>query len=260
VPQELVGNPGTDYTKAPPLPPVPAGALKILVVGDSIGNNLGNGLVSWSSGRTDVVAYNLAIPACSVSLGGDRRLDPDHEFPLRSWCSWWADPNSPRYQAMQKFAPDVVFVEDGVNETFERRFPNWPDWEKPGQPQFDDFVVQQYQTFTDAFRNLKAKVVVANAPCGDWERFFPGITDGPARIRDLDNLDYPRIVGDQGADFFSEVCPNGQYSDTVDGVQDARPDGFHFSNDAAYALARDWLGPLLIQAGKGGVGPLTGPG
>ena len=37
--------------------------------------------------------------------------------------------------------------------------------------------------------------------------------------------------------------------DTVDGVSDARPDGFHFTDEAATALSRDWLGPLLIQAG-----------
>ena len=48
------------------------------------------------------------------------------------------------------------------------------------------------------------------------------------------------------------MCPNGQYSNTVDGVDDARPDGFHFTDEAATALARDWLGPLLLQAGTKG--------
>jgi lysophospholipase L1-like esterase len=75
------------------------------------------------------------------------------------------------------------------------------------------------------------------------------ISDGPQRVQDLDDIDYPRIAGVTSADFYSEVCPNGQYSDTVDGVQNARPDGFHFTPEAAAALARDWLGPLVLRAG-----------
>jgi hypothetical protein len=251
IPQEFVGT-GQDYTQPPPLPKVPPGALKILVVGDSIGNNLGRGLTFWAQGRSDVAVYNLAIPACPVSRGGDRRIDPDTLFPIKAWCGWWDDPNSPRYQAMEQFAPDVVLVEDGINAIFERKLDSWSDWERPGNPQFDNWMTSEYQTFINDFRGFGAKVVIANAPCGDWANYFPTITDGPQRVQALDQLVYPAVVGDSTADFFSEVCPNGQYSDTVDGVSDARPDGFHFTDEAATALARDWLGPLLLQAGKSG--------
>jgi len=258
IPQEFVGT-GQDYTQPPPMPNVPPGALKILVVGDSIGNNLGRGLDFWAQGRSDVAVYNLAIPACPVSRGGDRRIDPDTLFPIKPWCDWWDDPSSPRYQAMEQFAPDVVFVEDGINAIFERKLDSWSDWERPGNPQFDNWMTSEYQTFVNDFRGFGAKVVIANAPCGDWANYFPTITDGPQRVQALDQLVYPAVVGDSTADFFSEVCPNGQYSDTVDGVPDARPDGFHFTDEAATALARDWLGPLLLNAGKSGV-PLPGGG
>ena len=40
----------------------------------------------------------------------------------------------------------------------------------------------------------------------------------------------------------------GQFTDTVDGVSDARPDGYHLSTEAAYAVARDWLSPLALKA------------
>ena len=257
IPQEFIGD-GEDYSKAPPLPNVPAGALKILVVGDSIGNNLGRGLTFWARDRNDVAVYNLAIPACPVSRGGERRIDPDTLLPIKPWCDWWADPTSPRYQAMQDFAPDVVFVEDGINALFERKLDTWSDWERPGNPQFDNWMTSEYQTFVDDFRSLRSKVVIANAPCGDWANYFPTITDGPQRVRALNNLVYPTVVNDGSADFFNEVCPNGQYSDTVDGIPDARPDGFHFTDEAATALARDWLGPLLIKAGDKPIGGLPG--
>ena len=257
IPQEFVGT-QKDYTQAPPLPNVPPGALKILVVGDSIGNNLGRGLTFWAQGRTDVAVYNLAIPACPVSRGGERRIDPDTLFPIQPWCDWWDDPSSPRYQAMEQFAPDVVFVEDGINAIFERKLDSWNSWQRPGYPQFDDWMTSEYQAFVNSFRSLSAKVVIANAPCGDFANYFPTITDGPQRVQSLNQLVYPAVVGDNTADFFSEVCPNGQYSDTVDGVQDARPDGFHFTDEAATALARDWLGPLLIKVGQGAVGLPSG--
>lgn len=256
VPTALFGG-SQDYTNPPPVPTVPAGALRVLMVGDSVGSNLGNGLVSWASGRTDVAAYNLAIPACSISRGGDRRIG-DIDFALKSWCPWWSDTSSPRYLAMKQFAPQVVIVEDGINALFDRRLDTWSDWEEPGNLQFDDWMVSEYQAFVDAFRNLGAKVIVANAPCGDWQQTFTMISDGPQRVQDLNSIDYPRIAGATAADFYSEVCPNGRYSDTVDGVPDARPDGFHFTPEASEALARDWLGPLALRVGTSSLGALGG--
>jgi len=257
VPAQLVGSPGVDYTQPPAPPTVPPGALKIAVVGDSIGNNFGRGLGFWAKDRTDVAVYNLAIPACPLARGGLRRFDPDTMFDIAKWCGWWGDASSPRYTALVNFAPDVVFVEDGINEVFERKLDTWSNWEKPGDAQFDQWLVSEYQAFIKMVSGVGAKVVVGNAPCGDFADRFPTIPDGPQRVQNLDNFDYPRLVSATSANLFAEVCPNGQYSDTVDGVSDARPDGFHFTDEAATALSRDWLGPLLIQAGtrQGLVGP-----
>ena len=249
VPAQLVGTPGVDYTKAPAPPVVPPGALKIAVVGDSIGNNFGRGLGFWAKDRADVAVYNLAIPACPIARGGERRFDPDTMFDIAPWCGWWGDPSSARYTALVNFAPDVVFVEDGINEVFERKLDNWSNWEKPGDAQFDQWLTSEYQAFIKTVTDIGAKVVMGNAPCGDFADRFPTISDGPQRVQNLDNFDYPRLVSATSANLFAEVCPNGQYSDTVDGVSDARPDGFHFTDEAATALSRDWLGPLLIQAG-----------
>ena len=247
VPQQLVGTPGVDYTQPPAPPTVPPGALKVVVVGDSIGNNFGRGLGFWAQDRTDVAVYNLAIPACPIARGGVRRIDPDRMFAIAAWCGWWGDPTSPRYQALVNFAPDVVFVEDGINEIFDRKLDSWSNWEKPSDTQFDQWLTSEYEAFIKTVSG--AKVVIANAPCGDFADHFPTATDGPQRVQNINNLDYARIINASSANLFNEVCPNGQYSNTVDGVDDARPDGFHFTDEAATALARDWLGPLLLQAG-----------
>ena len=76
------------------------------------------------------------------------------------------------------------------------------------------------------------------------ERFQPQETDEAAAdvLSDTDR----EIV----ANLFKRICPNGQFSDQVEGVQDGRPDGYHLSSDAAVALARNWLGPIALATGS----------
>jgi hypothetical protein len=94
-----------------------------------------------------------------------------------------------------------------------------------------------------------------NAVCADWNRvqhyqgFAPELD---SRVTSL-NVDYDRLSSQTGVtvdDLKGHLCPNGQYSDTVDGVQDARPDGYHLSSAGALAVARTWLGPLCLDAAK----------
>ena len=93
------------------------------------------------------------------------------------------------------------------------------------------------------------KILVTNAPCGDWSRSFQEVTNPKLRVQSLD-LTHQQLPGVTEADLFQRVCPNGQYSDTVEGIPDARPDGFHFIADAGTALACNWLGPLVLQTGR----------
>jgi hypothetical protein len=46
-------------------------------------------------------------------------------------------------------------------------------------------------------------------------------------------------------DLASYVCPGGRFSNTIAGTANARPDGLHFSDAGADAVAR-WLGPQLV--------------
>jgi peptidoglycan/LPS O-acetylase OafA/YrhL len=253
VPSEFFQSPSN--TKVPPVPPVPPGALKVVVVGDSIGNNLGRGLISWAQGRSDVVVYNLSVPACPFSRGRERRLSPEKEFDVDPVCAWWDDASTQRRQAFEQFDPDIVVTQDAINEVFDRRLPQWGGWRSPGQPQFDSWLGNEYQTVFGQWTSAGAKVIVTNAPCGDWTRSFQDVQNPQLRISDL-NVTYNRLPGVTSANFFQRVCPNGQYSDTVEGVPNARPDGFHFTDEAAAALATNWLGPLILQTAQQGAGPL----
>jgi peptidoglycan/LPS O-acetylase OafA/YrhL/lysophospholipase L1-like esterase len=238
----------------PPVPEVPPGAVKVLVVGDSIGHNLGTGLRAWAEGRSDVVVYNLAVPACPLSRGGERRLGPRSPFPVDAVCGWWDDRDSERRRALEQFDADVVVVEDGINEVFDRRLPQWSGWRQPGHLEFDRWLQGEYET---AFARWGARVLLVNTPCGDWQRYehFDDVQAPELRVRALNAL-YSRMPGVELADLFERICPGGRYSDEVEGYPQGRNDGFHFSPEAAEALARNWLGPLALETARSQQAPL----
>jgi peptidoglycan/LPS O-acetylase OafA/YrhL len=256
VPTELVEDPSK--FPVPPVPQAQPGQLKIAVVGDSLGFNLGRGFLSWARERTDVVGYNLAIPGCPLSRGGDRRITADMAFPIDPICHWWDDPSNDRRQALEKFAPDVIVVEDGINEVFDRKLPSWSSWQHSGEPQFDSWLNSELSSAVQQWTSGGAKVLLTNTPCGDWQRYtqFSGMADAPIRVRTLNFNTYDTLSGVQHADLFNRICPGGQYTDTVEGQEDGRPDGFHFSPEAGAALVRNWLGPLAIQTASSRVPPL----
>ena len=243
-----------------PVPPVPAAGpqqLRVAVIGDSLADNLAGGLIAWAQERSDVVVYDLALPGCPLSLGGERRFSTERPFPVKRSCGWWSDWSSERRQAFNQFAPQVVVVEDGVNELFDRRLPDWPQWRAPGDPPFDEWLTQQY---SDALANLgEAEVLMVNTPCADWQRYgtFADVNDMDGRITAV-NGDQQRVTGISQADLRQRICPGGRYSDDVEGDPNGRPDGLHLSAQASYALARNWLGPLVLVTGK--PAGLLGPG
>lgn len=256
VPQQFTQDP--QESEVPPVPPRVEGNLRVVMVGDSIGDNLGWALRVWAKDRPDVTAYNLAVPACPVSRGGDRRLDPDHPFPVDPACGWWDDPSSERYKAFQQFDPDIVVVQDSVNEVFDRKLSSWNDWQGPGDTQFDEWLIDEYQTAVDRWTAGGAKVLMTNALCGDWQRYehFKGLQNPEQRVSALNNIVYPRLRDVRTADIFGRICPGGQYTDEVEGYPDGRPDGFHFAMQASPLITRRWLGPIVLEvAGRASPAP-----
>lgn len=236
--------------KVPARPAVPPGALRVAVVGDSIGVNLGRGLRIWAEERGDVAVYNLAFAACPLSRDGVRRFGDGDPFLIARECSWWDDASSERRQAFEAFAPDVVVVQDGLNEMFDRKLPDWEDYRRPGDARYDQWLRDEYQLAFSGWAASGAAIVVTNAPCADWERYeqWRGIEDPDLRIQALNLGVYRGLIDVTLADLFERICPGGQYRDDVEGVSDGRPDGFHLSDEAAAALARRWLGPIVLDA------------
>jgi peptidoglycan/LPS O-acetylase OafA/YrhL len=226
-------------------------ALRIAVVGDSLANNFGTGLLQWAKNRSDVVVTNLAVPACPISRGGTRRFSPQYEFPIAADCAWWDDDESDRLARLRSFKPDIVLVEDALNEIADRKLPEWPDYLAPGDPRFDAWLLNEYRTAAKVFSEDGALVVFANAPCADWERnpAWNSMSKPDQRVDALNRV-YDNVVASttKVADFFDRVCPDGKFTETVEGVDDARPDGFHLIDEASQRLAERWLAPFLRSA------------
>ena len=235
-------------------PEVPPGALRVAVVGDSIGDNLARGLQIWAAEHGDIVVYNATVPGCPLSRGGERRFGDEDPIEVSPVCGWWDGTFAhDRFDAFADFAPDVVVLQDGVNEMLDRRLDHWDDFRRPGDPRFDTWLRQEYEQavgfWADAYDSA---IVVTNAPCADWDRYekFEEIEDAEVRIQALNTSVYPQMLGARQADLFQRVCPGGRYSNEVEGVQNGRPDGFHFSDEAAAALARNWLGPIVLEVSR----------
>jgi hypothetical protein len=248
------GGPVT-HSSAPPVvaasgPP----PLRIAVVGDSMANNLGNGLVSWQKHRSDVVVYNLAIPGCPISRGGTEAFPDGYEWQVKPECGWWADPKSDRSVNLKKFDPDVIVMQDSGNEIPNRKQPNWPTYLHAGDAVFDSWMLNEYRTAIRALtQGGHAKIVMLTAICGDWTNYPHWGNDQTPnqRVRDV-NVDYQQLSATSYTleDLNGVLCPNGKYSDTVEDVHNARPDGYHLSDAAALAVVTKWLGPILLAQGK----------
>lgn len=228
-------------------------ALRVAVVGDSLGDNLGHGLSRWAEPRTDVVVYDLAVRGCPISRGGQRRFPNGVDFPIDASCDWWDDPTTDRATKLREFGPDVVLVEDALNEIVDRKLPEWPDYRSPGDPRFDGWLLNEYQAAAKVFSQDGALVVYANAPCADWQRLngWNSMRDADERVAALNRI-YDGVVAatTKVADLYERLCPDGAYRDEVEGVSDGRPDGFHLSDEAALRLADRWLAPFVRDADR----------
>ena len=224
------------------------------VVGDSLAHNAATGLAAWAADRTDVVVYDLSVSFCPLSRGGERRWDEGESFDVNPSCSWWEDPSSQRSRNLAAFAPNVIVDEAGFSEMLDRKLPDWDDWRQPGDGSYHSWLINEYGAMFGAMQNLAgdgARFLNLNLPCGDFSRprGFRRVTTPDGRVRALDDYVYPFMRRGSQGDLFQQLCPNGEYSDQLWGIDDARPDGMHLSDEAAKELARRWLGPLVLQTG-----------
>lgn len=236
----------TPPTAPPTTTPPP---VRVMVVGDSVAKNLAHGLSDWQAQGAPIEVYDASINGCTYSRGGVRHMSFG-EWPVPTECGWWA--TTTFVSRAGEFNPDVIVSHMGHNEMYGRTHPNWTGEKIPGDPVLDTFVKSEWVGAARAFTQASPAVLWLTMPCVNTTRNPDRIDNAEAarRIAHM-NGNYTSFVRSnasvQIADLNQHLCAGG-FTDNVDGVTGARPDGYHLTDEAALAVAKQWLGPKILAA------------
>jgi len=237
----LVRREATSPPRPTPLhrPLVPGRPLRVLVVGDSVGQTLGRGLELWAytTGRAEV--ENDAIPTCGLGRTLEVRTPLGSDMEPSGTCADWAHTWA---EKIATFDPDVVVVQYTVWEIEYRRLPDG-HWAQPGDAAIDRWQLSEYRAAADVLSARGAPVLWLDSACVDE----PIKHGEPYWFVDYQTI--PRLAASRPAvhvvDMNHLLCPHGPPENDFGGVHDVRPDGAHFSDAGAFAVAQ-WLMPIVL--------------
>jgi peptidoglycan/LPS O-acetylase OafA/YrhL len=217
--------------------------LRVLVVGDSVGVTLGRGFELWSAGTDDAVVVNAAQEYCSVGRYAPRIAGfatTAHGDGCDEWESRWAE-------LVAQFDPDVVIVSFTIWELAPRLLPGSEHHTRPGDARHDAWQRSEYLAAADVLSSRGAVVVWLTVPCAETEPTTPG-----EPITRLNEATIRGVAVTHAAvdvvDLDAALCRDGRPRPTFRGVEDVRPDGRHFSDAGATAVAA-WL-MEVVTAGE----------
>jgi hypothetical protein len=211
--------------------------LRILVVGDSVGQTLGRGFELWGRETGDAVVLNTATPTCSLGRHLLRMGPLGAVGKPPDTCADWD-----RQWRVATFDPDVVVVNYSIWEIEPRKLPGGR-FARPGDPELDRWQLAEYQAASDVLSARGAPVLWLNTACQGtpikpndlfWYINHDTIPDLAASRREVHVVDMDRLL-----------CPNGPPNPDFADVRDVRPDGAHYSDAGALAIAR-WLMPIVL--------------
>jgi peptidoglycan/LPS O-acetylase OafA/YrhL len=238
-----LGEPASWLRGAEPVTQVEAvapDALRVAMVGDSVSEGVGFALRRWSSTRSDMRVRAFCQKSCGVGRGGyvtpiDTRVCDDWEWRWRS--------------LLEEFRPQLIVMLTAGWDLRDRQQPGWDEARAIGDPVFDAWLRAEYEAVGDFLTQDGAQMVFLTSPCIRYGRTEgTGAFEPERTIRFNETILAPLVEGRSDAsslDLFEHVCRDGAVLDTIAGIEGARPDGIHFSDEAADWIAR-WLGPELL--------------
>jgi peptidoglycan/LPS O-acetylase OafA/YrhL len=223
----------------------PTEPARILVVGDSTAEATGGGLLRWAHERPEIAEVRLVVsPGCGFVRGGVVVGDEATDVPFASVCDENLDVHLPN--ALREWRPHVVMLMSTLRDTDLRR------WDAavlgPLDRDFQRRLRADYRAITEQVVSAGAIAAWIRPPTGDpfWSGDPGRFGDTPER-RSIDEfLHALAFVPDDRV-----VLVDLRSWSEVDGIaldHDARPDGLHWTPDAATDVSRRWLGPALVSA------------
>lgn len=225
-------------------------APRVLIVGDSMANNLAGGL---ARADRDVTLWDRTTPGCGLAES-ERRVEADAGWKAPDpgcdpgWRARWS-------AAVEEIRPDVVVVQVGTQEVWDRRVDGVeiPFDAEAGQALSAAELDQAIEVLTAD----GATVVLVTLPASNWETWGLHLADpqrsvnNPAwvadwneRLRAAAQRHPDRCVV---ADLAGLLTPSGGYQATVDDVVVRAGDGLHLTA-SGQDLAASWLIPIVEQA------------
>jgi len=214
--------------------------LRVMVVGDSVGLTLGRGFELWGRATERITVHNAGKKFCSLGRHAPRisGIVEDEQGPAcDDWEKNWV-------RAVDDFDPDVVFVLYTMWEAIPRQVPGTTEYSEPGNVRYDAWQLSEYEAAADVLSARGARVVWLTIPCLLDADSSEGNLIWKVN-RTIKRLSYAHSSVSV-LDLDAELCPEHTFRSTYRAVDPARPDGAHFSDPGAFAVA-DWLMGLVLQ-------------
>ena len=220
---------------------------RIVVFGDSTAKADAAGLLAWgqTSGQA-VVSDAGTIAGCGLlrtakrTFGTARQTNPDG-------CKWW-DWRWP--QILGENPADVAVLINGPWEVVDQQIKAGDQFRSLGDPVFDQFAHDELLAATD--------VLLAHAPNVVWftnphthPAWGAGTSDDAGDAVKMDRLNdiIRQVVAERPQVVLVDLAGHLASIPGADTDQSLRPDGVHFSPDAAAEMAA-WFGPLIVAAAR----------
>jgi peptidoglycan/LPS O-acetylase OafA/YrhL len=229
--------------------PAPGGAeqtsgIRVGLFGDSTAMMTSFGLGTWlgDQGLGRIVSGATRL-GCGVALGGDRRGPDGRVEAFAPSCTDWPVVFA---QAARAATPDVAVVQVGAWDIDDRRFtPNGP-FLSPGDPAWDEAVLDELTGVVDTLTDAGSYVVWLTAPAPNDASSLAGAirTDRARRLETLNALVAQLPERRPGA--VQVIDLHGWFSSIgADEDRRLRPDGVHTSAETSDEVATRFLGPAL---------------
>jgi hypothetical protein len=231
----------------------------VVLFGDSVTYSMFDGLRRFGDETGGFRVGHQAKFQCGIARGGEQLLssgirNSETRCPvrLRKWRG-----------VMRNYEASLAIVGSSVMDIADRRLSEWGEFKSPGDTEFDDFMLSQYEHVVDLVSASGAKVAWLNVPCMLDENIPGPLAGSPAisaeRIGYLNETILPRLAQSRPAvrmiDIHTPLCRAVPENDTLR-APGVRPDGMHFSEEGSQQMAR-WLGPQIVAVLQGGTPPLA---
>jgi peptidoglycan/LPS O-acetylase OafA/YrhL/lysophospholipase L1-like esterase len=232
-------------------PPGETGPVRVLVVGDSVADSLAPGLERAAPAQ-GMVVWNAAVDGCGITQDVGEQHVWGWQRPGSACSPGWRQ----RWPLqVSQFNPDVVVMLLGTDDAFDRRV-NGQEIDFDSL-EGDEITRTELQDAVSTLSASGARVVALTTPYNviGWPRQIRLARSAynPAWVNrwndDLRSVATRNPATTTIVDFNRFLCPEGKWTDSINGVRVREVDKMHLSAEGA-DLSADWLAPQLVRLAR----------